>query len=615
MATRPRAARRTPAARAKAPARPRRGTAPRLDVESVSDRTVPGIFLRTVARRGDHVFVHRHDGEVWQPVTWSGFSELVMRAAAALVEAGVQPGDHVILISENRLEWIVCDLGIQAAGAITVPVYPSSTPEAAAKIAANCEAVIAIASGEQTAAKLKVEGTLRQVFRMDREVAAWAAAEPSGDALGEAFARLQAITPEDVATVIYTSGTTGDPKGVVLPQRCFADMAASCLQSFAIDENDVTLSFLPYSHVLERMNGFVIGLATGGSGYLARGMDKLAEDLAASRPTVMVGVPRMYEKMHALVMDAVRQQPGHRQALFNWAIATGRRVHLGGATPLDRVLHPLADRLVLQPLRTRLTGGRLRFFVSGGAPLNEEVEAFFWSIGVKILQGWGMTETTSAASSNTEEHHKFNTVGRALPDVEIRIADDGEILARGPGLMTGYYRNPEATAEVIEDGWLHTGDIGELDGGGFLKITDRKKDLIKTAGGKYVAPQPIEAELMNDPLIERAVVIGDQRPYCVALIVPDWQALASREGVQGDPGKLREDARARGLIEDRLSRVNAKLGSWESVKYFALLPDDFKEETGELTPTLKVKRKVIQERYRQEIEALYAGNKRPAAKG
>jgi len=260
---------------------------------------------------------------------------------------------------------------------------------------------------------------------------------------------------------------------------------------------------------------------------------------------------------------------------------------------------------VLGRLREPLTGGRLRFFLSGGAPLATEVEEFFWAVGIKILQGWGMTETTSGATSNTEDHHKFGTVGRALPGYELKIAKDGEILVKGPGVMLGYFRNEKATEEVLSDGWLQTGDVGEIDADGFLKITDRKKDLIKTAGGKYVAPQPLEAQLQDQSIIERAVVIGDERPYCVALIVPDWQAVKSELRLSGDPKQLVEDEKLRGRVQQIVDQINKDVGSWESIKQFKLLPEDFSEEAGEMTPTLKVKRRAVQERHQEEIEAMY----------
>ncbi len=582
-----------------------------VDVARIADRTVPGIFFRQADRRRDAVLMRHFDGSRWIAVTWDEMADLTLRVAAGLVAAGVEPGDHVILIAENRIEWLYCDLGIQAAGAITVPVYPSSSPQTVKVIAANSEAVLAIAGSPRLAAKVEVTGPLHQVVEMDSELAEWTAAAPAADAMAEIGRRLAAVQPDDVATVIYTSGTTGEPKGVVLAQRNLADMAKIASDLFGITAEDVTLSFLPYSHVLERANSILVGLVSGASGWMSRGMDHLADDLAEAQPTVMVGVPRMYEKMHAVVMSRVREAPPIRQALFRWAMGVGRARHLGGGGPLAGVQYPLADRLVLKPLRQRLTGGRLKYFVSGGAPLNEEVEAFFWSLGVKILQGWGMTETTSGATSNTERQHRFTTVGRPFPGVEILIAEDGEILAKGPGNMLGYHRNPEATAEILVDGWIRTGDIGEVDAEGFLKITDRKKDLIKTAGGKFVAPQQLEAALQNDPTIEKVVVIGDNRPYVTALIIPDWQGLKSVENVAGDPAQLVDDDRVKAIYQRRVDQLNSGLGSWEQIKYFTLLPDDFTEEAGQLTPTLKVKRRVIHEQHKHHIEAMYAGKQRP----
>jgi long-chain acyl-CoA synthetase len=447
--------------------------------------------------------------------------------------------------------------------------------------------VLAIVGEGKPVQALKETERLRRVVHLDDDVAAWLNQQVKGEALAEVARRARALTPEDVNTIIYTSGTTGDPKGVVLLHRNFVDMARAYLEVFPIGPDDESLSFLPYAHIYERQAGIFTGMVAGGSAWISRGMDNLREDFAEARPTIMVSVPRMYEKMHELVQSEVGKQPGWRQALFNWALGVGRS---GSRGPRRW----LADRMVLAPLRTKLTGGRLRFFVSGGAPLSKEVEQFFWSIGIEILQGWGLTETTAGATSNTPASHEFGSVGKPFRGVEVKIAQDGEILVRGACVMQGYYGNEKATAEVFDGDWFKTGDIGELDGEGFLTITDRKKDLIKTAGGKYVAPQPIEARLQEDPKIERAVLLGDQRPYVIALIVP-----------AGDPARLAKDQAFREHVQKKVDEVNSGLGSWETIKYFELLPKDFDEDSGELTPTLKVKRRIVQEHYKDLIEGLY----------
>jgi long-chain acyl-CoA synthetase len=438
--------------------------------------------------------------------------------------------------------------------------------------------------------------------------------KPKAAELKEIESRLQALAADDIASIIYTSGTTGEPKGVVLAHRNFVDKARAGLQAFHVDENDVELSFLPYAHVFERIDGIFVSMMAGASAYLSRGTDRLVEDIREVRPTIVLSVPRVYEKMYQRVMQRVRDSTGFRRSLFVWGVQVGREASRSGRYG---VRYKIADRLVLSRVRELLTGGRLRFFISGGAPLAPEIEEFFWAVGIKILQGWGMTETASGASSNTEEHHKYGTVGRALPGFEVRVAEDGEVMVKGPGVMLGYFHNEKATEEVLSDGWLHTGDIGELDADGFLKITDRKKDLIKTAGGKYVAPQPMEAQLQNDPLIERAVVIGDERPYVVALIVPDWDAVKSELRLTGKPDQLVADERLQARVQEVVDRLNKDLGSWESIKYFKLLPEDFSEAAGEMTPTLKVKRRVVQERHAEEIEEMYreGAERKPARLG
>jgi long-chain acyl-CoA synthetase len=569
-----------------------------MDPERLGERTTVGLFFRRAARYGDRTVVRHHDGSAWRSVSWERMAELALRVAARLVDQGVAAGDRVVIMADNCLEWLYCDLAIQAVGAVSVPIYPS-TPAAMAQVIADDAGARLAFVADALAGRLRLD----RVVTMGADLPAWVAGEASPDRLAEVEARAAAITPDDLVTLVYTSGTTGIPKGVMLAHRCIVDMALSCLEVFDIGPDDEALSFLPYSHVFERINGIFVGLAGGASAWIARGVPRLLDDLHECRPTIMVSVPRVYEKMHQQVMALVRDASPWRRALFHWAIAQGRRRSRGRAAPL----HPLAERLVLAPLRRRLTGGRMRFFVSGGAPLSTEVESFFWAVGVKILNGWGMTETASGATSNTRSRHQFETVGPPLPGVRIRIAGDGEILVHSPGNMLGYFNNPEATAETLDDGWVRTGDIGDVDAEGFLRITDRKKELLKTAGGKFVAPSPMESRLMQQPVIERALVIGDERPYVTALVVPDWKALEAETGVSGRPDDLVDDERARAAVQRAVDELNRDLGSWETIKYFALIPRDFTEEAGELTPTLKVKRRVVQERYRDRIETMYRG--------
>jgi len=517
----------------------------------------------------------------------------VLAVASGLIEAGVKPGDCVILIGENSLEWLYCDFGIQAAGAITVPIYPNSPAEMATKIIENSSATFAIASNQKLAAKL----SLKKVALMDDEVARWVNRGPTQ--VAEIAARLSRVQPDELCTIVYTSGTTGDPKGVELAHRNLVDISEAAVKVHPITDADSALSFLPYAHVFERINDIFVGMIYGGQAWISRGADHLTAELSEVQPTVMCSVPRMYEKMYAAVMARVRDASPTRRRLFDWAIEVGKQhFHAQTPGPWLRVRHRVADRLVLAPLRKRLTGGRLRFFISGGAGLAREIEEFFWSIGVPILNGWGMTETSSGVCSNTLREHKFLTVGKPFPGVEVRIADDGEILVKGPGNMLGYHKNPAATAEVLQDGWIYTGDIGEIDGDGFLKITDRKKSLFKTAGGKYVAPLPLEHGVMRNPLVLRAIVIGEGKPYVTALAVVDWDE-ARKQGL--------DESAVRQSIQKTIDDVNVHLGRWETIKYFTLLERDFTEDAGELSLKLDVKRKVVADHYREQIEAMYTG--------
>jgi long-chain acyl-CoA synthetase len=585
------------------------GTADRqLNPDAIADRTTVGVLLRQAARYGDRPLVHYPVGKVWETATWADVQRCTLAVASALVEAGVKAGDHVVLIGPNSFAWLYCDFGIQAAGAVAVPIYSGTVPEVAQTIVENCEAVMAIASDSKMASKLKVNETLRTIVTIDSEVEEWVS-QPARH-LGEVFERLEAIRPDDVCTIVYTSGTTGDPKGAELAHRNLVDVTRAVVKVHPLTEADFTLSWLPYSHVFERINGTMTILMIGGQTWLS-GVDRLAGDLAEVEPTILLSVPRVYEKMHSRVMDLVRESPGVRRALFNWAIGVGTRYsHESSPGPILKAEHRLAERLVLGPLRRRLVGGRLRFFISGGAALAREIEEFFWAIGVPILNGWGMTETSSGVCSNTLTQHRFLSVGKPFPGIDLRIEKDGEILVNSPGNMLGYHKNQLATAETLDHGWIRTGDIGEIDADGFLKITDRKKDLIKTAGGKYVAPQQLEFEIQRDDLVEQAVVIGESRPYVTALIVPDWAAVTKR--IPGRPEDLISDKRVIALIEQAVDAVNRRVGSWEAIKYFTLLPRAFTEEAGEITPTLKIKRKVVAQKYADQIESMYEGKRKPA---
>jgi long-chain acyl-CoA synthetase len=517
----------------------------------------------------------------------------LLAVAAGLIEAGVKPGDCVVLIGENSLEWLYCDFGIQAAGAITVPIYPNSTSEIARKIIENSSATFAIASDQKMAAKLGLE----KVALMDTEVAEWVRRGPTQ--IAEIAVRLSRVKPDDLCTIVYTSGTTGDPKGVELAHRNLVDMSEAAVKVHPITDADSALSFLPYAHVFERINDIFVGIVYGGQAWISRGADHLTAELSEVQPTVMCSVPRMYEKMYAAVMGRVREASPTRRRLFEWSIDVGKQhFHTKAPGPWLRARHRVADRLVLAALRKRLTGGRLRFFISGGAGLAREIEEFFWAIGVPILNGWGMTETSSGVCSNTLLEHKFLTVGKPFPGVEVKIAEDGEILVKGPGNMLGYHKNPAATAEVLKDGWVYTGDIGEVDGEGFLKITDRKKSLFKTAGGKYIAPLPLEHGLMRNPLVLRAVAIGEGKPYVAALVVPDWDE-AKKQGL--------DRSAIEASIQKTVDGVNSHLGRWETIKYFTLLDHDFTEEAGELSLKLDVKRKAVADHFREQIEAMYTG--------
>jgi long-chain acyl-CoA synthetase len=524
--------------------------------------------------------------------------ERVLAVASGLIDAGVKARDTVAIMSENRVEWLYCDLAIQAIGAVTVPIYPNVSADAAETIITDSSAVLAIVGDSNFAGKL---GKTRAIT-MDGELIEWVKSEPRK--LSEIASRLRGIKPDDLSTIVYTSGTTGVPKGVELAHRNLVDTARAAVSVHPITDRDRAVAWLPYSHSYGLVADLMVGLVVGLEAWISRGPDHLVEEIHEVRPTVMNSVPRVYEKMYASVMARVRQASPMRQRIFAWAVGVGARFSQAASPgPVLRAQRNLADRLVLRSIRVQLTGGDLRFFVSGGAGLAREIEEFFWALGVPILNGWGLTETSAATCSNTLHEHRFLTVGKPMPGVELKIASDGEILVKGPGNMLGYHNKPDETADVLKDGWFSSGDIGEIDADGFLKITDRKKSLFKTAGGKYIAPIQLEHLLLSDPIIARAVVVGESRPYVTALIVPDWDA-AKAQGM--------DEAAVRSRVQQIVDRVNAGVGHWETIKYFTLLPADFTEQSGELSLKLDVKRKVVSDHYQKQIESMYTEKPKPA---
>jgi long-chain acyl-CoA synthetase len=543
---------------------------------------------------------------------------------------GVGAGDRVAIMSESRPEWLLADFAILTLGAVTVPVYSTLTAQQARYILQDAGARVAIVSTHEQLEKLQSvrhqlpsleavvvfetpEKTSASVLRLDDVIARGHARMMGEWGIAREFRdKAREIRPEQLATIIYTSGTTGEPKGVMLSHRNLISNLVAGHSIVPVNDEDVSLSFLPLSHSFERLVSYVY-LANGVTIIFAESMETIGRDLTVVRPTVITGVPRVYEKFMARILDRGHALPQPRRTLFHWGVkvavararaeSTGRKA--GGLLGLEL---RVADRLVFSKIRDSV-GGRLRCLVSGSAPLSTSVAEFFFGIGLPITEGYGLTETSPIITANPMNAPRLGTVGRPIPGVEVRIADDGEILARGPNVMMGYYNKPEATADVLRAGWFHTGDVGTIDGDGYLRITDRKKDLLVTSGGKKVAPQPIEAVLRQSPLIAEAVLLGDRRRFVSALIVPDFAALERRLKDLGRPFAPRDVLVARAdvlaLYDEIVEALNRELSQFERIKKIRLLPREFTIESGELTPTMKVKRKSVEENWRTAIDEVY----------
>jgi long-chain acyl-CoA synthetase len=566
--------------------------------------------------------------------------ESVRDVSLGLTALGLQKGDRVAVIAESRPEWMLTDLGVTVAGGVTVPIYPTLSAAQARYILADSGARIAVASTPEQLEKVQAvrhqlpsieavilmegptEGQSPSVISFDsvrerghaRMVAEWGVAREFRDAA-------RAVAPGDLATIIYTSGTTGEPKGVMLTHGALVANMRSGAQALDVHQEDVGLSFLPLSHAFERMVCYVY-LLCGVTLIFAESLETIGRDVPVVKPTVFTGVPRVYEKLHSRISQTGQSGSSAKSAIFRWAVGVGMargRALLAGRrpSPLLAVQSSLADRLVFSKIRSGV-GGRLRYLVSGSAPLGVSVAEFFHGLGLPIIEGYGLTETAPILTVNPPAAPRAGTVGKAVNGVELRIAADGEILARGPNLMTGYYNKPDATAAAIQDGWLHTGDIGSIDADGYLAITDRKKDLLVTSGGKKIAPQPIENVLKQSPLIAEAVVLGDRRKFAAALIVPDFAALERRLrdlGRAPEPASASTAATEReqlvkrpdvvALYQEIVDGLNRELSQFERIKRVAILPREFTIASGELTPSLKVKRKVVEEKWAETIESLY----------
>ena len=557
-------------------------------------RTLPDFlrYAREVHRRSDAFLVKR--GGRWTAVSIEDFAVRVEALAAALRSRGVRHGDRVVLLSENRIEWAIADFAILSLGAITVPFYPTLPAGEIAELVADCAPCAAFVSTPAQRAKLEAARgrapALSWMWCFDEEPL------PEGAGAGRARATGPPPGPapasDDVATIIYTSGTTGTMKGAMLTHGNIVSNVLASLTALQIGPGDTHLSFLPLCHIFERTAGQFVMLYAGARIAYAESIERVAENLEEARPTVLLAVPRFYEKILARVMEAVETAGGPVRAIFQWAHRVAlewarRDVVAEPKPPALSFQHALADILAYRKVRARL-GGRLRLRISGGAALPRDVGLFFHGIGQSIHEGYGLTETSPVIAVNTFAHWRLGTVGRPLPGVNVRIADDGEILVRGASVMKGYWNRPGETAAAFEGGWFRTGDIGALDADGFLRITDRKKDVLVTSGGKKIVPQPIEDALKQSPRIAEAILVGDGRNYATALIAP--AAGAGREEIAAD-----------------VERVNAGLASFETIKRFELISNDLSIENGALTPLLKIKRRKVAERYSDLIERMYRG--------
>jgi long-chain acyl-CoA synthetase len=593
-----------------------------MDGRGTNSKTLADLLVRSAEMYGSHPAVRFKEGDAWVDRSFQQVLDTVKPLALGLVALGVEKGDRVSILGNTRPEWTYFDYAALSIGATVVPIYQTNSPEECAYVLENSDAKVVVVEDDEQLAKIRaVRGDLPQLEQIvmmvgdaDDVISMEGLAAKGGevdDALFEQ--RIAAVTSTDICTFIYTSGTTGPPKGCIISHGNYRSMLDMVNQTSVIEENDVTYLYLPLAHsfaLLIQLGSFDLGATIA---YWQGDPNKIMPDLAEVKPTYFPSVPRIFEKIYTAANSGMEKAGGLKKAIFDWSIKVGERTRAAehaGRKPgfiLQRE-HAFADKQVLSKIRG-LFGGNVRLAVSGAAPINPDILRFFDAAGVFVVEGWGMTETSTAATVASEEAFKFGTIGKPFPGCEVKIAEDGEILVHGPNVFQGYHKNPEATAETIVDGWLHTGDIGEIDSEGFIKITGRKKDIIITAGGKNITPANLEAEIRQHQLVSQCVVVGDRRPYLVALVTLDPEeavAYAKDHGMPEDPAQLATNPEIRKVVEAHVEEINQKFARVEQVKKVAILPRDLTQEDGELTPTLKVKRAVVTQKHEKEIEELYA---------
>jgi long-subunit acyl-CoA synthetase (AMP-forming) len=585
--------------------------------------TVFEVFEGTARAHADRPAMRRKRAGSWEPITWSEYRDTVRLAARGLAALGLDPGKGVTIMGFARPEWYMANTAAMMAGGLPAGVYTTNTPEQCHYIAHHAEAAIAIVENQEYLSRfLAVRDRLpllRALVLMEGEasdegVFSWSQLLEHGATVGdeEIDRRMAAAGPEDVCTLIYTSGTTGAPKAVMLTHRNISWIAEKVVELLDVKADDRLISYLPLSHIAEQVASLYLSMATGACVHFAESIEKLADNLREVRPQVFLGVPRVWEKIQAGIQAAGAQNPPLKKKIAAWArrigLESGYADQKGQPRPWT---YPLADRLVFSKVRAKLGLDQTRFAVVSAAPMAVETAEFFLSLGIPILDIWGMSELTGPATISLPSSYRTGRSGRALPGSEMRIAPDGELLVRGPHVFKGYFKSEEITRETIDaDGWLHSGDVAEIDGEGFVRITDRKKELIITAGGKNIAPQFLEGKLKQIPAISQAVSVGDRRPYVVALLAIDPTRVAEEAKKAGSPANTPEEAARcpvfRAMVEKQVESINADLARYEQIKRFALLPNELTTDGGELTPTMKLKRRIIHEKYASIIESLYA---------